>query len=168
MDNRRTWTPDDDTRLETAVTALASATLPRQVSLWSAVCGRLAPELTCTPDAAKARYRKLVERRREAAEEAERQHIAQELALEAERAALEAEAHAEGLLADLERRADELPESREEDAWERTCRLVEQYEADQADRIEALLESLSLDMQEVVTANKKLLAGMQNLLLVWQ
>lgn len=64
---RHTWTPDDDARLEAAVTALAASTL-KGTRIWHAVCGRLAPELCVSPDAASSRYEKLARLRKDAAE----------------------------------------------------------------------------------------------------
>lgn len=64
---RHTWTPEDDARLEAAVTALAASTL-KGTRIWHAVCGRLAPELCVSPDAASSRYDKLARLRKDAAE----------------------------------------------------------------------------------------------------
>lgn len=62
-DKNHLWTPDDDAKLESAVTALASADL-RDVKIWHAVAGRLAPELCVSPSSASSRYRRVVEDRR--------------------------------------------------------------------------------------------------------
>lgn len=90
---RHNWTPDHDGRLEAAVTALAASDL-RGVRIWDAVCGRLAPEICVTPDAAKSRYGKLLGLRREAAERGRRERAEAALAeLELQR---EATRQAEG------------------------------------------------------------------------
>ena len=103
MGERHNWTPDDDARLEEAVLTVATCGVPPRVEVWSAVCGRLAPDLLVTPDAARSRYRRIVARRRDEAAEA----------------------------------AQAIPETSEEDAWERT--MVEEHEQSQVDRIESML-----------------------------
>jgi hypothetical protein len=166
MTTRRTWTTDEDERLAAAVQALAAATLPRQVSLWSAVCGRLAPEVCCTPDSAKARYRRLVEMRREHAEQEERRRLAEELAHQAE-------AHAEQLQAEQQlaeerkrqaealRALDETWAELPEDGWTEAERLLMEHEQSEAE-----------DLREILRASSERLAAievkLQQLLEMWQ
>jgi hypothetical protein len=102
------WTDEDDAKLEASVLALASG-LPPKAELWSAVVGRLAPELMVTPQAARSRYGRIVEARQEA-KRAEGKQAAQD--------AIRAE------------------EERPLDSWEAISRRVEELEEAQADRIE--------------------------------
>jgi len=113
------WSEEDDSALQDAVVALAEADLPKSVSLWSAVCGRLAPGIRATPDAARTRHAR-IRALTEAAEEAER---------------LRGAPYAEDVL------ASELQDK--EDAWQRVCRMVEEHEQDQLDRIEDHLEHVN-------------------------
>jgi len=68
--DRHIWSEDDDARLLDEVQTL-SGVLPKKVNLWSAVCGRLAPDVVVTPDAARTRWRR-VRQLQQAAEEQER------------------------------------------------------------------------------------------------
>lgn len=91
MGLRHLWTPEDDDRLNAAVTALASADLRGNVKIWHAVAGRLAPELCVSPDAARSRYEKLQNQR---AAERERIRIEAEKEAADRRAAEESAAKA--------------------------------------------------------------------------
>lgn len=77
---RRFWTSEEDERLTKVMSEMESIKFPGRVSIWSAICGRLAPEVVVTPDSAKARWRRL-ERQAEAAAAAS----AEALRLEEER-----------------------------------------------------------------------------------
>jgi len=52
---RHTWTTEDDDRLLAAVEAIKD-NLPKNTKLWSAVVGRLLPELAVTSNAARTRF----------------------------------------------------------------------------------------------------------------
>lgn len=108
------WTPADDGRLEEAVTALASADLPPTVALWSAVCGRLAPELVVTPDAARSRYTRVRMKRLQAQIDAVTHTSEHPVCL-----------------------------GPYDDMWDRTMAMVERHESDQLERIENAVEQLS-------------------------
>jgi len=68
--DRHIWTEEDDVKLVAAVSALTGM-LSKKTNLWSAVCGRLGPELVVTPDVARTRWRRL-RQLQQAAEEQER------------------------------------------------------------------------------------------------
>lgn len=65
---RHTWTEDDDRRLAEAVEVVAAVELPR-ARFWSAVVGRLLPEVEVTSDAARSRWDRLKKQRLDQGEE---------------------------------------------------------------------------------------------------
>lgn len=65
---RHTWTADDDARLVEAVQVVSSVDLPR-ARFWSAVVGRLLPEIEVTADSARSRWERMKRERLAAGEE---------------------------------------------------------------------------------------------------
>ena len=130
------WTDEDDARLEAAVLALASG-LPPKADLWSAVVGRLAPELLVTPQAARSRYGRIVQARQDAA-------------------SAQARAEAQAEIARVE--------SQPPDAWEAISQRIEELEQEQADRIEETVRRI-YEGQQAVEARLVRLEGMVTRLL---
>ena len=124
------WTDEDDSHLEAAVLALASG-LPPKADLWSAVVGRLAPELLVTPQAARSRYGRIVEARQEAARQ-------------------QARAEAQEEIARVEAQSD---------SWDRISQRIEELEQEQADRIEETVRRV-YEGQQAMEARMVRLEGM--------
>lgn len=170
------WTDEDDAALEAAVGTMAAAGVPPKADLWSAIVGRLAPALLVTPEAARARYYRLTERRREEQEQerqAEQAQLDEQNALS--RACLEhSEEHGDdcpcgagGPLWDVS--ATQItcrgcgrvwgrvnghwvmdPATvPPEEAWKRVERLVEEYEQSEQERLGELLTGLRDDLARI-------------------
>lgn len=133
------WTDDDDARLEAAVLALASG-LPPKADLWSAIVGRLAPELLVTPQAARSRYGRIVEARQEAARQ-------------------QARAEAQAEIARVE--------AQPRDAWEQISDRIEELEQEQADRIEETVGRIYEGQQAVEARMVRLESMVTRLLGMW-
>jgi translation initiation factor RLI1 len=133
------WNDEDDAKLEASVQALACG-LPPKAELWSAVVGRMAPEILVTPQAARSRYGRLVEARLEAQREESRQAARDAIRSEAERPL---------------------------DAWELISRRVEELEEAQADRIETTVYLLREDAELLGEGLARLERKVDELLRAW-
>lgn len=132
---RHRWTAEDDAGLTAAVETvgqIGSQASRYAISTWSAVAGRLLPDLIVTPSACRARWGWI---REEARQRAEAQ---QQAAARDQETSATAEAQAEAAVA--------------VDAWERAAGLVEQYEEDSEDRLLARIEGLASDVADVRAA----------------
>jgi hypothetical protein len=134
------WTPEADEALESALIAL-SAGLGAKTDRWHAVCGRMAPEVITTPQAARSRWDRIVARRAKAAQQVEE---ANRLEAQIEEETREQEREAEE--AEQQRRVREQ-ECAEAEALESILPPQERAPADtifdKACRIEALLVKLA-------------------------
>jgi hypothetical protein len=133
------WTDEDDAALEAAVLALASG-LPPKADLWSAVVGRLAPELLVTPQAARSRYGRIVEARQEAARQQARAEAQEEIA---------------------------RVESQRPDAWQAISQRIEELEQEQADRIEETVRRIYEEQEAISARLVAIEAGLLRLLGMW-
>jgi hypothetical protein len=133
------WTDEDDAALEAAVLALASG-LPPKADLWSAVVGRLAPELLVTPQAARSRYGRIVDARQEAARQQARAEAQEEIA---------------------------RVESQRPDAWQAISQRIEELEQEQADRIEETVRRIYEEQEAISARLVAIEAGLLRLLGMW-
>jgi hypothetical protein len=63
---RHAWNEVDDARLAEAVQVLTASEIGKRVRFWSAVAGRMLPDVTATPDACRYRWERLAVQKREA------------------------------------------------------------------------------------------------------
>lgn len=133
------WTDEDDAALEAAVLALASG-LPPKADLWSAVVGRLAPELLVTPQAARSRYGRIVDALQEAARQQARAEAQEEIA---------------------------RVESQRPDAWQAISQRIEELEQEQADRIEETVRRIYEEQEAISARLVAIEAGLLRLLGMW-
>lgn len=124
---RHAWTEIDESALRAAVEVVFRSELPegveRRLSGWSAVAGRLLPDLAVTPDACRTRWGVLLERERVEARRIE-----------------DARAAAETRAEEMDAAAAEEPRVVvEPDAWEALAQRIAAWEAESADELTAAL-----------------------------
>ena len=124
---RHAWSEADEAALREAVEVVFHSELPegveRRLSGWSAVAGRLLPDLAVTPDACRTRWGVLLERERVEARRIE-----------------DARAAAETRAEEMDAAAAEEPRVVvEPDAWEALAQRIAAWEAESADELTAAL-----------------------------
>ena len=143
---RHAWTEADEGALRDAVAVVFSDEVPeaveRRLGSWSAVAGRLLPDLAVTPDACRTRWGVLLERER--AEERLREDV---------RAMAEARAEEMDAAAAEEPRVVVEP-----DAWEVLRLRIEEHEANEDAEVSAALAGIHDALQELRRDVRGLLA----------
>ena len=138
--HRHQWTEADEDALRDAVMVVFRSELPKSVERrlagWSAVAGRLLPDLTVTPDACRTRWQVLLDREREE----ERARAAAREAAELARQEAEEEQEA----ADVEAYA--TPPDGAEASWDALAQRIATMELEAADDLAAALHGLRAEV----------------------